>query len=529
MRIGCSKIVAPATGLPPSRNWPRTDAHGRSRSVPASCWSAGNSASANPASARTTTANGSPGSGNAKRPAASVVVLWLSQSDRKSACSVGVASSTSAFAAGWPAASRTTPATGWTRLEAEILRAGGVVADAELRPVLRAVARRLDPQPQRDVGARRQKIQPAVLAGHGVAAFRAQQVLAEHVDGNHGEGRDRLARHRIGHAAGDAVLGLQHRPCALGRRRRSPVRETAKPFDQTCSFTGSSGAQVHSHTPSASAWRGILVSGTLGWLGLWSDRSDLLPFHPLRLTSALGDRLAGGIDDPQPDRLARLHAEVLRRQPGLEVDLAELRRPAGGDDRQRRLARRQRRQPEPAVGVGRELARRAGVSRGRRPCTTSASLIGLPAGSVTRPRTMTPRFSVSVAVPLPQHRGRDAGGFLSVPPIFVGHVVRVGNQQAQFRLRMVRDVVDAPAALGIRRRRVASARQPSVVARAAVAVGGLRIVRQADLHLGAGDRLALLVHDSAAGGDAGFQPDRVLGRDSVAARQLVLLPVRRTS
>ncbi len=34
------------------------------------------------------------------------------------------------------------------------------------------------------------------------------------------------------------------------------------------------------------------------------------------------------------------------------------------------------------------------------PRTISAPLIGLPAGSVTRPRTMMPRFIVKVAVPL---------------------------------------------------------------------------------------------------------------------------------
>ena len=57
-----------------------------------------------------------------------------------------------------------------------------------------------------------------------------------------------------------------------------------KPFASIISFTGSSGAQVHSHTPSASALSGILGSGTFVWFGLKYVWSDLPPFHPLIIT-----------------------------------------------------------------------------------------------------------------------------------------------------------------------------------------------------------------------------------------------------
>ena len=127
-----------------------------------------------------------------------------------SASCVGVASSTSAFATGRPRGVEDRAGDRPARLEAEILRAGRVVADAELGPVLRAVSRRLDPQPQRDVGARRQEVEPAVLARLAFLALRVQEVLAEDVDGDHGKRWDRPARHRVGHAAGDAMLGLQH-------------------------------------------------------------------------------------------------------------------------------------------------------------------------------------------------------------------------------------------------------------------------------------------------------------------------------
>ena len=55
------------------------------------------------------------------------------------------------------------------------------------------------------------------LHASALCAFRVQEVLPEHIDGDHGEGRDRLAGRRVGHAAGDAVLGLQH-----DRAGRSP-------------------------------------------------------------------------------------------------------------------------------------------------------------------------------------------------------------------------------------------------------------------------------------------------------------------
>ncbi len=170
MRIGSSRMVAPRTGLPPSRNRPRIDAHGRSRSVPASCWPAGISARAKPASACATTRNGSPGSGNAKRPAASVNAWWLLLNPCEGSWASlrrrrqqnlrlrhGLASGVEDYSGDRLA-----------RLEAEILRAGRVVANAELRPILRAITRRLDAQPQRNVGAVRAIIQPAVLARHGV-------------------------------------------------------------------------------------------------------------------------------------------------------------------------------------------------------------------------------------------------------------------------------------------------------------------------------------------------------------------------
>ena len=94
--------------------------------------------------------------------------------------------------------------------ETEILGAGRIVADAELRAVLRAVAWCLDAQPQRNVGARSEIIQSAGLALLGVVAFRDEPVLAEHVDGDDGEGGDWLARHRIRDATGDAMIDLQY-------------------------------------------------------------------------------------------------------------------------------------------------------------------------------------------------------------------------------------------------------------------------------------------------------------------------------
>src|SRR5689334_12681519 len=47
---------------------------------------------------------------------------------------------------------------------------------------------------------------------------------------------------------------------------------------------------------------------------------------------------------------------------------------------------------------------------------------------------------------------------------------------------------------------------------------------QPDLDAGAGDGLALLVHDAAAGAGAGLQAEDVLSRHLLPAGQLVLLP-----
>ncbi len=101
------------------------------------------------------------------------------------------------------------------------------------------------------------------------------------------------------------------------------------------------------------------------------------------------------------------------------------------------------------------------------------------------------------------------------------------DREAQRGLRMVWDVRDAPAALGVRRHRLSSRCQPNVVSRAAVAMGGLRMAAEPGLHNRAGDGLSLLVDDPAAGGHARFEPDGVLCRQCHAAGQLVLFPIRK--
>src|SRR5581483_67151 len=97
-----------------------------------------------------------------------------------------------------------------TRLETEILRARGIIADVELWPILRAIAGRFHTQPQRNVGALREIIQPAILARYGLTALRNEPVLTEHIEMHDRKRRDWLARHCIGDATGDAMVWPQH-------------------------------------------------------------------------------------------------------------------------------------------------------------------------------------------------------------------------------------------------------------------------------------------------------------------------------
>src|SRR5262249_15853836 len=115
---------------------------------------------------------------------------------------------------------------------------------------------------------------------------------------------------------------------------------------------------------------------------------------PLPLQEAdecIGDRFAGAIDDPQPGWLSRFQPEVLWWQPGWGAQPAAMTvnvvTPGFNAGKRNR----------PSASVG-NLAG-AHEKYGSSPCTTMASLIGLPAGSVTRPRAITPSVSLSVAVP----------------------------------------------------------------------------------------------------------------------------------
>src|SRR2546422_503194 len=94
------------------------------------------------------------------------------------------------------------------------------------------------------------------------------------------------------------------------------------------------------------------------------------------------------------------------------------------------------------------------------------------------------------------------------------------NRYAQLCLHMVRDIVDPPAALRVRGRAV----HPRVPG-AAITLGRIQSLRQADLNLGAANRLSLLIDDAAAGANAWFQSHRVLAREFLAAGELALLPV----
>src|SRR5206468_9257878 len=70
--------------------------------------------------------------------------------------------------------------------------------------------------------------------------------------------------------------------------------------------------------------------------------------------------------------------------------------------------------------------------------------------------------------------------------------------------------------------RVVFRRQPRAVGCAAVAVGGRRMWGCQHLHLGTGNRLALLVHHTATRSNAGFQPERELGRELLTARHILV-------
>jgi hypothetical protein len=128
-------------------------------------------------------------------------------------------------------------------LQPEVLGAAGVVADAEFRTVLGAVAKGLDAQPQRDV-------RPV-----GVMTVKA----------------------RTGLPVTASVTEPVTRCSAFRVTVRSVVPPTtsnswgAKPLAATHTLTGSSGAAGHSQTPSLSAVRGTPVSGTVGWFGSWSE------------------------------------------------------------------------------------------------------------------------------------------------------------------------------------------------------------------------------------------------------------------
>ena len=223
-RIGCSTTVAPLIGLPPSLNWPRTAAHGCSRNFPASCWPAGNSADANPASDWTITAHGSPGSGNAKRPAASVDVWWLPRPPGngdwfRRGCQHHLCLGHGlAFGVEYHASE------GLARLKAEILRAGGVVTETELRPVLRAISLRPRPAAAADSRcASPQNLSRPSLPALALPRSASRNPCGTH-DRNDGKLRDGLACRRIGHAACDRVRPSAS-PCARHRRRVPALRK----------------------------------------------------------------------------------------------------------------------------------------------------------------------------------------------------------------------------------------------------------------------------------------------------------------